>query len=103
VSGDPAESILVRLFLAERGAGAAGGDAAFSAFLASLEPEEAAHPLAAWIATKRADLDWNENVCDMLCRHFGLPPKPLWPGEAGNGYEAAASALEARLRAGGRP
>lgn len=92
---------MARLFLAERAAGAAGGEAAFSAFLASLDAAEAAHPLAAWIAAKRADLDWDENVCDMLCRHFGLPPKPLWPGEAGNGYAEAAAALEARLRAGG--
>jgi hypothetical protein len=90
---------MAKLFLAERTAGARGADAAFAAFFASLTPEEAAHPLAAWIAAKRADLDWNENVCDMVCRHFGLPPKPLWPGEPDGGYAAAAAALEARLRA----
>jgi len=75
----------------------AGPGDPFARFLAALTPQEAEEPIAAWIAVKRESLDWTENVCDMVSRHFGLPVKPQWAGEAGNGYAAAAAALAARL------
>ena len=92
------DSVLAKLFLAERDGGGRASDA-WARFFASLTPEEAALPLAAWLARKRDVLDWDENVCDMVGRHFGIPQKPLWPAEQGNGYEEAAVALERRLRA----
>jgi hypothetical protein len=96
----PEWRILAKLFLADRRAG--GGDAErLEAFFASLEPEEAAHPLVRWIARKRACLDWTENLCDMVSAYFGLPPKPLYPGEQPPGYEEAAAALQRRLEAEG--
>ena len=86
-------AVLAKLFLADR---TPGGDG-FARFFAALEPAEATHPIARWIERKRAALDWDENVCDMVSRYFGLPPKPLGPGERDNGYAAAAARLEQAL------
>lgn len=93
---------MARLFFAERAAARSGAGSGWDAFFADLPPGLATHPLARWLERKRPDLDWDENVCDMVCRYFGIPQKPLWPAERGNGYEAAAAALEAELGAEGR-
>ena len=98
-------SIMAKLFLAERATRGRPASETFDRFMASLNPSEARHPIAAWIARKRDSLDWNENVCDMVSRYFNLPLKPLWPGERGNGYDEAAEALERSItqaRADGR-
>jgi hypothetical protein len=89
--------IMAKLFLADRVSGDRPGQAAFDRFLGSLNLEEARHPLAAWIARKRAALDWDENVCDMVSRYFGIPQKPLWAAESANGYAEAAERLEREL------
>jgi len=94
--------ILSKLFLADRAARGRPAPEAFERFLASLTPAEARNPIAGWIARKRDALDWNENVCDLVSRYFGIPQKPLWPGEQGNGYEEAAERLERRLLGAGR-
>lgn len=93
-------AVLGKLFLAERAARGRPPAEAFDRFLASLTPREARHPLAAWIAGRRDALDWDENVCDLVSACFGLPQKPLWPSEQGNGYEEAAARLERQLLAG---
>ncbi|CAB1129700.1 conserved protein of unknown function [Candidatus Hydrogenisulfobacillus filiaventi] len=92
------ERVMAKLFAAERLPEPDGRKLA--RFLAWLEGEEAAHPVAAWLAEAGADLDWVENVCDFLSAYYGLPRRPLFPGE-GEGWEEAAAALEARLKAAG--
>ena len=87
-------SIMSKLFMAERASRGRPASEAFDRFMASLNPNEARHPIAAWIIRKRGALDWDENVCDMVSRYFNLPLKPLWPGERGNGYDEAAESLE---------
>lgn len=89
--------IMAKLFLADRASGDRAGPEAFDRFLGSLSPEEAGHPLAAWVVRKRAALDWDENVCDMVSRYFGIPQKPLWTAESANGYAEAAERLEREI------
>ena len=93
-----ADRILAKLFLADRAA--IPESDRLDAFLNGLDPQEAAHPLAVWIRCKRADLDWTENLCDMVSRYFGLPPRPLYAQEPAShpAYAPAAAALEVRLR-----
>lgn len=95
-------NVMAKLFLADRDAKDRPGTP-WEPFFGALTPEEAAHPLAVWITRKRDALDWDENVCDMVSRYFGIPQKPLWPGEGDNGYKAAAEALERALRTGAPP
>ncbi len=90
-------AVMAKLFLADRAAGGRPGGG-FESFFAALTADEAEHPIAAWLARKRGVLDWDENVSDMVCRYFRIPPKPLWPHEDGAGHDAAAVRLEARLR-----
>ena len=93
-----ANRILTKLFLADRNPGPEPDR--LGTFLADLDPLEAAHPLAVWIRRKQANLDWTENLCDMVSRYFGLPPRPMYPGEPPShpDYAPAAAALEAKLR-----
>jgi len=91
---------MAKLFLADRRAAGSGGRP-LEAFLASLTPEEARHPVAVWIAHKGPALDWVENVCDLVSAYFHLPPKPSFPGEYPPGYEEAAAALQRRIESEG--
>ncbi len=93
-----ADRLLTKLFLADRAATPEVDP--LDAFLADLDAPEAAHPLAVWIRRKRPDLNWTENVCDMVSRYFGLPPRPLHAREQPSHppYAPAAAALEDRLR-----
>lgn len=94
--------VMVKLFLADRDCRDAPG-APWERFFQALTRDEAGQPLAVWIARKRDALDWDENVCDMVSRYFGIPQKPLWEAERENGYEGAAAALERALRPGVPP
>jgi len=97
MAGATDRGIMAKLFLADRAARGRPPEEAFDRFFASLTPQEADHPVAAWIARLQGTLDWNENVCDMVSRYFRIPEKPLWDGEHGNGYEEAAQRLQRRL------